>query len=157
LFVISGFMRTKPRAGFWAWVYGILWFLQQGWPGWASAAAGAFFFLFAGRVAEDADTNSLYLIAVAAYALCIPLWCYSLSALTGPGLSSSSVIDTGFDYTSQDLVMPHPFYAPMHWVCVVNPGERSRANLAELMQAAHTLARARYRPQGRTHSREPGD
>jgi hypothetical protein len=34
------------------------------------------------------------------------------------------VIDTGFDYTSPDLVMPHPFYAPMHWVCIVNPGDR---------------------------------
>jgi hypothetical protein len=69
--VMSGFMRTKPRASFWAWVYGILWFLQQGWPGWASAAAGAVFFLFAGEVAGDADANTLYLIAMAAYALCI--------------------------------------------------------------------------------------
>lgn len=58
------------------------------------------------------------------------------------------VIDTGFDYSSADLVMPHPFYAPMHWVCVVNPGERSRAVLADLMDAAYALARARYRPHG---------
>jgi hypothetical protein len=32
------------------------------------------------------------------------------------------VLDTGVDYTSRDTVLPHPFYAPMHWVCVVNPG-----------------------------------
>ena len=36
--IFTGFMRTKPRAGFWAWVYSILYFLQIGWPGWAGAA-----------------------------------------------------------------------------------------------------------------------
>jgi hypothetical protein len=54
------------------------------------------------------------------------------------------VIDTGFDYTSTDLVMPYPLYAPLHWVCIVNPGVRSRASLASLMDAAYALARARY-------------
>ena len=72
-------------------------------------------------------------------------------ALFGPAprqAAGRDVIDTGFDYTSADLVMPHPFYAPMHWVCVVNPGERTRASLADLMSSAHALARARYRPAG---------
>ncbi|NNM34509.1 MAG: Nramp family divalent metal transporter, partial [Gemmatimonadetes bacterium] len=44
--IFTGFMRTKPRPGFWAWFYAILYFLQVGWPGWAGAAAGAIFFLF---------------------------------------------------------------------------------------------------------------
>lgn len=35
------------------------------------------------------------------------------------------VIDTGVDYTDVGVVMPYPFYAPMHWVCVVNPAEGS--------------------------------
>jgi hypothetical protein len=53
--------------------------------------------------------------------------------------------------------MPHPFYAPMHWVCVVNPGEQSRASLAHLMLAAHALARARYRRHGQANQGEPGN
>jgi hypothetical protein len=64
-------------------------------------------------------------------------------ALFGPAprqAAGHEVVDTGYDYTMPDLVMPHPFYAPMHWVCIVNPGERSRAALADLMHAAHTLA-----------------
>ena len=68
-------------------------------------------------------------------------------ALFGPAPRQAvghEVIDTGFNYTTPDLVMPHPFYAPMHWVCVVNPGERSLASLADLMHSAHTLARERY-------------
>ncbi|MET0741050.1 MAG: DUF6194 family protein [Candidatus Nanopelagicales bacterium] len=54
------------------------------------------------------------------------------------------VIDSGFDYTATDTVMPHPFYAPLHWVCVVNPGERTSAELAELLVEAHGIARRAY-------------
>ncbi len=66
-------------------------------------------------------------------------------ALFGPAprqAAGHEVIDTGFDYASRDVVMPHPFYAPMHWACVVNPGERTRLGLAGLMRAAYDLARA---------------
>jgi hypothetical protein len=81
-------------------------------------------------------------------------------ALFGPAprqAAGHEVIGTGFDYTTPDMALPHPFYAPMHWVCIVNPGDRSRAALAALMQAAHAHARARYRAHGGTDSGEPGD
>jgi hypothetical protein len=67
----TGFMRTKPSSTFWAWVYSLFYFLQTGIPGWAAAAAGAIFFLFAGRIAEDSEQNTTYFIAVAAYAVCV--------------------------------------------------------------------------------------
>lgn len=54
------------------------------------------------------------------------------------------VIDTGADYTATDTVMPHPFYAPLHWVCVVNPGPRTRDHLASLIEAAHADAARTY-------------
>jgi Family of unknown function (DUF6194) len=81
-------------------------------------------------------------------------------ALFGPAprqAAGHEVIDTGFDYTTPDLVMPHPFYAPMHWVCIVNPGEQTRTRLAHLMHAAHALARARYRAHGQANQGEPGE
>jgi len=56
----------------------------------------------------------------------------------------TEVLDTGFDYTTADTVLPHPFYAPLHWLCVVNPGERSRSLLATLLEQAHELAKRRY-------------
>src|SRR6185295_7019915 len=46
--VFTGFMRTRPRASFWAWLYVILYLLQFGWPAWAGAAAGAIFFAATG-------------------------------------------------------------------------------------------------------------
>lgn len=54
------------------------------------------------------------------------------------------VLDTGVDYTATDTLMPHPFYAPLHWVCVVNPGERARSAVAELLGEAYERARRAY-------------
>ena len=59
------------------------------------------------------------------------------------------MLDTGFDYTATDTVLPHPFYAPMHWVCVVNPGEQTRPTLAALLGQAHELAKHRHRNRNR--------
>jgi uncharacterized protein DUF6194 len=39
-----------------------------------------------------------------------------------------AVIDTGHDYTATDAVLPHPFYAPLHWVCL-RPGPPEVPNL----------------------------
>jgi hypothetical protein len=67
------------------------------------------------------------------------------------------VIETGFDYAATDTLLPHPFYAPLHWVCVVNPGDRTRATLGELLDLAHGLARRTYDNQKRRRTQPPGD
>lgn len=54
------------------------------------------------------------------------------------------VIDTGVDYSATDTLLPHPFYAPMHWVAVVNPAARTRVALAALAEQAHDLAKTQY-------------
>jgi hypothetical protein len=69
----SGFMRTRPHASFWAWVYTTLYVLQTGWPGWAGASAGAFFFLFTGRAAGAPDARTVYLIGALAFVACVAI------------------------------------------------------------------------------------
>jgi hypothetical protein len=69
--IFSGLMRTGPSSTFWAWFYSILYFLQVGWPGWAGAAAGAIFYLIAGRLAGPNDTRTVYLIGVGAFLGCV--------------------------------------------------------------------------------------
>jgi hypothetical protein len=69
----TGFMRTRPHSRFWAWLYAILYFLQNGWPGWAGASAGAIFFLAVGRAAGVADAAVLYRVGAGAYLLCVLL------------------------------------------------------------------------------------
>ena len=68
--IVTGFMRTRPNASFWAWFYAILYFLQMGWPGWAGAAAGAMFFLVAKRLPGPAEAGTVYAIGVGLFLLC---------------------------------------------------------------------------------------
>ena len=69
--IFAGFMRTRPGPKFWAWFYALLYFLQVGWPGWAGAAAGAVFFLFARELAGPEHATIVYLIGVSTFVLCI--------------------------------------------------------------------------------------
>lgn len=70
---VTGFMRTRPRSTVWAVLYTMLYFFQVGWPGWAGAASGAFFFLFTKRVAGPEDANAVYFIGVAAFLVCVAI------------------------------------------------------------------------------------
>lgn len=71
--VFTGFMRTRPTASFWAWLYVMLFFLQVGWPAWAGTAAGAMFFLFTKQLATATDAGAVYLIAVAMFGVCVTI------------------------------------------------------------------------------------
>ncbi len=74
---VIGFMRTRPHATFWAWFYALLYFLQTGWPGWAGAAAGAIFFLFAGSLPGSADSTVVYRIGVGTFIACVLILVFS--------------------------------------------------------------------------------
>jgi len=68
--IVTGFMRTRPHATFWAWFYASLYFLQMGWPGWAGAAAGAVFFVSAKRLPLATESGVVYAIGVTLFLLC---------------------------------------------------------------------------------------
>jgi hypothetical protein len=55
--IVTGFMRTAPGPRFWGWVYGIFYFLQVGWPGWAATAGGAMAFIYLGRLPASEDAG----------------------------------------------------------------------------------------------------
>jgi hypothetical protein len=50
------------------------------------------------------------------------------------------VLETGFDYTATDTLMPHPVYASQYWVCVVNPGGRTLGTVRTLLSEAYEFA-----------------
>jgi hypothetical protein len=41
----------------------------------------------------------------------------SPSGASGAG----EIVDSGYDFTALDQLMPHPVYGRMYWVCVLNP------------------------------------
>lgn len=46
--------------------------------------------------------------------------------------------------TDQDTVIPHPAYAELGWISVVQPGERTAATIGHLLTEAHDHARRRW-------------
>lgn len=68
---VIGFMRTRPGSTFWAGFYALLTFLQIGWPAWAGSAAGAIFLLASGRMAASSDVNTVYVIGVCTFLVCV--------------------------------------------------------------------------------------
>ena len=69
--VFTGFMRTRPSATAWAWLYAGLYFLQVGWPAFAATAAGAIFFLFARRLPGPSDATAIYYVGVGTFLACV--------------------------------------------------------------------------------------
>jgi uncharacterized protein DUF6194 len=53
-----------------------------------------------------------------------------------------------YDYAELDRVVPHPVYGPQGWVCVLNPGPRTRSQLESLLVDAHARAVEHYRRRG---------
>lgn len=56
----------------------------------------------------------------------------------------AGAVDTGHDFTALDRLMPHPEYAQMSWVCVLNPSEETFKTVQPLLEEAYRLAVRRY-------------
>ncbi|WP_295982795.1 DUF6194 family protein [uncultured Variovorax sp.] len=52
------------------------------------------------------------------------------------------------DYSTLDTLMPHPLYAKMYWVSVINPSAKTFERVKPLIAEALSLARSRKTRQG---------
>jgi Family of unknown function (DUF6194) len=62
------------------------------------------------------------------------------------------VIETGHDFAALDQLLPHPIYASMSWVCVLNPSETTFERIKFLLQEAHQMAVESYVKRGQRQS-----
>lgn len=60
-----------------------------------------------------------------------------------PRPGADGLVPYAGDYTALDTFMPHPYYGPMHWICILNPGAVSFERIKPLLAEAHALARQR--------------
>ncbi len=51
--------------------------------------------------------------------------------------------DDFLDYTEIDVVLPHPVYGKMNWICVLNPGPESLAVTERVLSEAYLKNLAR--------------
>lgn len=125
------------------------------------AAGDAFFFFtpqdgrppdhrlpFATLVSSDAHDPASRLDRPGVYRLNLGAKPESYRALFGPPPKPApdwGVIDSGHDYGALDTLMPHPVYAPLSWVCVLNPREATFQQLRPLLAEAYALAVRRRR------------
>lgn len=54
-----------------------------------------------------------------------------------------SVVNTGHDYSKLGELMPHPVYAPLSRVCVLNPGAAAFEAVEPLLEEAYRMAARR--------------
>ncbi len=53
--------------------------------------------------------------------------------------------DYDYDFTALDVVMPHPVYGRMYWVCILNPSDETfETNVRQLLAEAYEIAVSKY-------------
>lgn len=62
-----------------------------------------------------------------------------------PRPPAGGVVDTGHDFAALDALMPHPVYAWMGWVCVLNPGAATFENVKPLLAGSYEIAVRKFR------------
>jgi Family of unknown function (DUF6194) len=100
-------------------------------------------FPFATIVVDDKHDSASRLSEPGAYRLNIGLTKATYTARFGAAPTrrdENGVLETGFDYTVRDRLMPHPVYASQYWVCVVNPGAATFEEVRPLLAEAHEFA-----------------
>jgi hypothetical protein len=112
----------------------------------ARAFGGTFFSLneqswpnFATVVETDENDDASNLSARGAFRLNIGVLPQTFKSIVDPGAS--------YDYTAEDVLMPHPVYAAQRWICIVNPSRATfDAKVKPLLDEAYAkLARSTIR------------
>jgi hypothetical protein len=57
---------------------------------------------------------------------------------------AAGVVDTSYDFTALDQLLPHPIYGRMYWVCVLNPSDATFQTVQPLLAEAYDLAVSKY-------------
>jgi hypothetical protein len=58
---------------------------------------------------------------------------------------ASGIVETSHDFTALDQLMPHPVYANMYWVCVLNPSAATFQTVVQpLLAEAYDLSVSKY-------------
>ena len=61
-----------------------------------------------------------------------------------PFPKTGGIIQTGHDFTVSDTLLPHPIYATMGWVCILNPSEATfETKLKPMLAEAYDVVKRR--------------
>jgi hypothetical protein len=58
---------------------------------------------------------------------------------------AGGIVEMDYDFAQLDTIMPHPVYAWMGWVCVLNPSEQTFEKLKPLIQESYLFAQEKFK------------
>ena len=58
--------------------------------------------------------------------------------------AAGEIVEMDYDFTQLDTIMPHPVYAWMGWICVLNPSEQTFEKLKPLIQESYLFAQEKF-------------
>lgn len=57
---------------------------------------------------------------------------------------AGGIVDVDYDFTKQNIIMPHPVYAWMSWICVLNPSKDTFDEFLEYIDESYELAKKKF-------------
>lgn len=54
--------------------------------------------------------------------------------------AAGKIVDMAFDFTALDTIIPHPVYAWMGWVCVLNPTQKTFEEFEPMIKESYEYA-----------------
>jgi Family of unknown function (DUF6194) len=54
------------------------------------------------------------------------------------------IVDTGNDFTELNIITPHPIYAWLHWIAILNPTQDSLNILKPILDETYTIVQKKY-------------
>jgi hypothetical protein len=58
--------------------------------------------------------------------------------------NKGGIVDTGHDFTQSNVLMPHPIYGWMSWVCILSPSKDVFNEIYPLIEKAHSNAIVKF-------------
>ncbi len=58
--------------------------------------------------------------------------------------SAGNIVKMDYDFTILDTIMPHPVYAWMGWVCVLNPSSKTFEEFKIMLQESYEFAKEKF-------------
>lgn len=59
--------------------------------------------------------------------------------------NKGELVDMNYNFSKTDDILPHPVYAWMNWICILNPSEESFEKLKQFIQEAYEYAKEKFK------------
>lgn len=63
--------------------------------------------------------------------------------------AKGGIVDMRYDFSAINQVLPHPVYAWMGWICIMNPTKETFEELKPLIEEAYEFAKEKYKKRKR--------